>query len=345
LAGNVGTLLIVVSNGSVPPQAAALNDPVRAEAKNNVGTVTDTTYPGLTMTATSHPNSASAMTLLVGAGATGVSVGNTSATSSTKLTGVSSAQATATGVLHDLVLAAGVVKIGSVQSTAAAVSDGRTATSTGSTTLSGATVAGVPVTIDEAGIHASTVHEILPGQAEQTVNTALGNLGMSVRLIGSTTTSKAGMIRYAAGTLVFTWTPPPPPQGADTHQTIIFAVGGASVAVNAVPGYSGPQVGPSAAPFQPPAVVAPAVPPGGGWVPSVAGSSQPPSLAPTGTVPVTTPVTTAASQLPALPSPLGVAWLLAGTAVGALIGLGFFRRLPTSFAAAAGSKCPWEVSS
>ncbi|MDQ1536641.1 MAG: hypothetical protein QOE58_1034, partial [Actinomycetota bacterium] len=237
LAGNLGTLLIAASGGGVPDQVSVLNYPVRAEAKNNAGTVTNTGYPGLTMTATSRPASSSAQAELTGAdAASSLSVHNTRAESSTRLAGPASARASSKASLQALTIA-GVVKIASIQSTASAVSDGVKAAGAGSTTLQGATVAGVPVTIDDTGVHAATAHEVVPGQAQQTVNTALAQLGMSVNVVGPTTTAKGGMVRYVAASFVFTWLPPPPSKEADTHETIVLALGGAFAGAQATPAY------------------------------------------------------------------------------------------------------------
>ncbi|MDX6214856.1 MAG: hypothetical protein QOG99_440 [Frankiales bacterium] len=345
LAGNLGTLLIGASGGQVPDQASVLDDPVRAEAKNNEGSVSNKSYPGMTLLADSHPASASASAHLQGAQASAaLALGNTSADSSTVLVGASTAKATSTGSLHDFTLAGGAVSIASVRSSASVVSDGRKATGSGSTIVSGATVAGLPVAIDGSGVHAASASQALPGQAQQTVNTALRNLGMTIALIGPTTSTTAGTASYVAATLVVTWMPPPAPGGPNTHEKIVVTLGGASAAASAVPGYVVPTTGDLPSTALPPTL--PGSPGSTGQVapqPNVGGPVTQPTLAAGGVGPAIAPVNAASTQLPAIPGPLAIGWLLAGIAAALVLGLGYLRRLPTAFATATG-RCPWEVS-
>lgn len=341
LAGNLGTLLIA-ANPSVPQQASILDDPVRAEAKNNQGTVTNNSYPGMSLKASSFPALASASALLQGASVPGaLSVGTTSAVSTTQVVGASTVSATATGSLHNIKLAGGALGIASLQSSASALSDGRTATASGSTTVSGATVAGVPVTIDERGVHVAGSGQPIPSQVQDTVNSALASLGMTVTLIGPNKTITAGTARYVASTLVIIWTPP---QSPNPHEKIVIAFGGASVTAAAAPGFAFPVPGLLPPPSQPtlpaevglPAHVGQQVEPGTGI-----GVTPPTGRVP---APVTAPFPAATTAFAALPGALAIGWLVAWVALAAAFGLGLFRRLPTAFAAAATTRCPWENS-
>jgi hypothetical protein len=89
-------------------------------------------------------------------GAPGVSFGPMSAVSRSE---AKAAQAIteSTSELSNIDLGGGVVHIDSIKSTAKVVTDGIKAQATGGTMLSGATVAGVPVFIDQDGVHVATM--------------------------------------------------------------------------------------------------------------------------------------------------------------------------------------------
>jgi len=114
-----------------------------------------------------------------------------------KLTSIATAAANGIDVL------AGALHIDSVQSRAVASSDSRTATCDGSTTVSGATVGGVPVTIDNTGVHAQG-STVLPGvDPNAVVATVLATSGIDVRTLPDTDNcADANANRTSGGLLI-----------------------------------------------------------------------------------------------------------------------------------------------
>ena len=119
-------------------------------------------------------------------GGPGLSFGPMSATSHSE---AKAAQAIteSTSTLSNVDLGGGVVHIDSIVSTAKVVTDGAKATATGGTTLAGVTVAGVPVFIDQDGVHVATmgaggnpVNQVL----DAGVRAALQQAGISLELPG-----------------------------------------------------------------------------------------------------------------------------------------------------------------
>ena len=220
--GNLGTTILVLSD-KAPAGVTVLNDPVRAEARSG-GTQRSsyTTLPGtdLEAAATNDRVTASSRTgsqqLPVG------TVGAFSGDTSTVLTGATSARGTAKGLLNDLDLAGGVIHVGSVTSTAEATTDGIAADGKGTTTVSGMTVAGVPVTVDQDGLHVAGQGTPL---ATQTVTDAVQALGLTAVLTQPRVTRSTGQVRVTAGALVLSYT-----QGASTYA---FTVGRAAVGLTA----------------------------------------------------------------------------------------------------------------
>ncbi|MGB8651410.1 MAG: hypothetical protein WCD35_12195 [Mycobacteriales bacterium] len=337
LASSAGSLLITASNGQVPDSATALNDPVKAEARTSTGpdTVTYDQVPGTTMKAVAKDDRISAEASIDQAQATPFgSFGKTSGTSSTVLTGPSTAVATARSTVQDITLA-GVVHLGSVTSEATATTDGKQATVHGTTLVTGATIANVPVTIDEHGV--SVAGTSLPvSTATDTVNTALRNLGMTIALAQPNGKPDGASVTYNAGGVVLMWTPQP-------GYTATVVLGGANVSVVASPAFS----------FTMPAF---APPPMSGPVsaPVTGGTSSLPSLGSPGSAPapqlpgpvtagapnpVMAPVLAAAHAK--LPGGLPVAYVLLGVVGCGLIAAGL-RRLPDQVLAASAAACPLE---
>ena len=92
-----------------------------------------------------------------------------------------------TSELSDIDLGGGAVHIDSIKSIAKAVSDGTKADATGGTTLSGVTIAGVPVFIDQDGPHVATVGaggNPLNQVLDAGVRAALQQAGISLELPG-----------------------------------------------------------------------------------------------------------------------------------------------------------------
>lgn len=230
LAGNLGTLLIVAGEGQVPQEATILNSPVRAEARTGDEPQTNTDYPGAKMTASADPAEVTATAEVAQSAALPIGTfGNSASRSRTALTGVASAVSEAASSVQDVSLAGGVVKIGSVRSTATATTDGVTAKVEGRTTVTGMTIANVPVVVDQDGVRVADQSNPLNKTLSEAVNTAIKNAGMTIAISQPTTTGEGANLTYSAGSLVFFWQ-----QSETASMSAVF--GGASVTVAASPG-------------------------------------------------------------------------------------------------------------
>ncbi len=347
--GNLGTLLIVASGGQVPDQASALNDPVRAEAHNGNGTVTNTQYPGMSMTATVQRDLTAADGGLDGATSKGVySVGATDASSVSHLTGTSSAVTTARTRLHDVSIARGVVTIASLTSAATATTDGARAVGKSSTKITGMKIAGVPVEVDSTGVHVGPAGGDVPPQAAGVVRQALAQVGMTLAYSAPTSTRQGGDVDYAAGTLVIMWRPPPPPGQPDTHESITVLLGGATVSAHATRGtaYNPLQLGTTGGSGPAPGAGQPSAATGGqsgglpaadqrNVAPAETTGNQAPEVASVSASPVT-------NSGPSLPGELPAAWVLLGVFGAAAFGIGVLRRVPAIGALT--TACPREIA-
>ncbi|HWH28067.1 MAG TPA: hypothetical protein VNU26_03735 [Mycobacteriales bacterium] len=335
IAGNLGSVVVV---GGGPQQATALNTPVRAEARTGQepSKTSNTDYPGATMTASATATEVTALaetqtTTVPGAGAAGSISGSTRTT----LTGASTAVATAQSRITDLELAAGVLAIESLTSTAEGSTDAQTATARGATTVSGATVAGVPVTIDERGITVQTQSAPVNAIATEAVNQAVSNAGLSVAVSSPIITQDGSSVVYSAGSLVVSWEPQ-----EGNRATVVL--GGASVSLAAAEGFA----------FELPPVPAADPPQAGTGTVSV---DPGPAPADTGTAALDVPLpeappaagvaepeaapTTLASQRLALPAGNGVLLVLLALLGAGLVAAGL-KRLPDRVLAATAAVCP-----
>jgi len=242
--GNVGSLLIVAAGA--PDSVTALNDPVRAEnfSSSKDDTVTNNSVPGATMVATATATKVSASALIGSAQANALgSFGQISSSSSTTLTGPNSAEAVAHSQVQDITL--GPLHINAIVSDAKATTDGRTAVPSGHTVVTGATVNGVPVTIDEHGVTVQTNNVAFPSQATDAVNSALAQAGMTIAVSTPIGKPEGASVVYNAGGLTVVWAPPAPPSlpppapGLPKGGVASLMIGGAQVAVDASEGYGG----------------------------------------------------------------------------------------------------------
>jgi hypothetical protein len=320
LAGNLGSI-IIVSGG--PPEAKALNDPVRAEARNGNGpdTVTNTQYPGMTMSATAKDDFVSATTEIAQSQQSQAgNFNNTRSHTQVSVTGPTTAVAEAYSHADDISLAGGVVTIGSVTSTAKGTTDGVKASATGRTLVKDVKIAGVPVTIDERGVTVNGNNAPINKQLSDAVNTAISQAGMTIALSLPTGKPDRGNIVYNAGSLVFAWTTP--------GGSFMAILGGATVNLAAVQGGGfGLDLGDvgTVTPEQP----APFLPgrPGTAGTPGtvgaqpVTGTGPPPAIAPQKLAPVL-----ASNQIPLPKAPSPVYAVLGLLGVG-LLAVGM-RQLP-----------------
>ena len=331
LAGNLGSI-IIVSGG--PDQAKALNDPVRAEAHNSGGppTVTNTQYPGMTMSATAKDDIASATTEIAQSQQSQAGdFNNTTSHTQVAVTGPSTAVAEAYSHADDISLAGGVVTIGSVTSTAKGTTNGVTASATGHTVVKDMKIAGVPVTIDEHGVTVNGNNTPLNKQLTDTVNTAVSQAGMTFAFSLPSGKPDRGNIVYNAGSLVISWTTP--------GGSFMAILGGATVNLAAVQGVgfslnlgdTGGVTPPQSAAFVPGRPGTPGTP-GTVGTPAVTGAAPPPAIAPQTIAPAL-----AATRTP-LPKPMSPVYAVLGLLGVGLVVVGM-RQLPDRVLEARATHC------
>ena len=227
LAADIGSLIITASDGQVPDQARMLNTPVRAQVRTGQSpdTVTNTSVPGSTMKATAKADVASADAHVQSLDAASVGTfGPITTTTNTQLTGAKSAVSKASSTASDIDIA-GVLHIDSVVSTATGTTDGTTAKVTGHTEVSGATIAGVPVTIDENGVSIQG-NGVPLKTVTDAVNTAISQAGLILRVSEPQGKPTGAAANYDAGSLIAVWKP-------DAAHTFSVVIGGAAVSVKA----------------------------------------------------------------------------------------------------------------
>lgn len=342
LAGNLGSLIIVAGGDQVPPEARQLNSPIRAEARTGNGDalVENTDYPGARMAAQATATKVTASATVSDDTALPVgTAGQSSGTSTTQLTGPTAAVAEARSHVKDVSLA-GVVTFDSVTSTARATTDGTKADATGSTSTTGAEIAGVPVTIDERGVTVDSTSSPANTAATAIVNSAIAAAGMTIAVSEPTKVVDGGTVSYDAGSLVFVWEQQP-------GMRLTAILGGARVTASAAPGFSvelppggttGGTTGTTTGVVPPPTTGTAVAPP-----PAVPGTTTP--VVPQPAQPVAAPVLPVADGLagPRRQLPDG---LSPGVVALGLTGAGLFaagmRRLPDRVLETAPTACPDE---
>jgi hypothetical protein len=338
LAGNLGSLLITAGGSNVPPEASALNSPIRAEAHTG-GKPVVTDYPPAPAPVLAHMRAdAQATKVTADAALGGVqqptigSLGASTSRSVTELTGASAARATAHSEVQNLVIA-GVLTIGAVVSDAEATTDGTTAKASGHTVISGASVAGIPVSIDENGITADTQNVPIPSAAVDAVNSAIAGAGITVALSKPHGTPVGAGVAYDAGVLAIVWDIQPG-MGASIE------IGGAQVSVTSSPGYVPPSFsgsttgGSTGGGSSTGGAIAPPPLTGGTDVPSLPGGITPPTV--TGPQAFVPEPSGFRGALPHGLSP----WLGGLVVVGSFLTMAGLRRLPDRVLVASSSSCP-----
>ncbi|MDP9181918.1 MAG: hypothetical protein M3P04_03970 [Actinomycetota bacterium] len=340
LAGNLGTLLLTLGGSQVPPQAVALNSPIRAEARTGGTNPVITDYPPAPAPTIAHMKAEALATKVTAEAALGGvqqagvgTLGASSSRTSTVLTGPAEAKSTAHSEVQNITLGS-VLNIGGVVSDATATTDGKTAKASGHTIVTGATVAGIPVSIDENGITVDAQNVPFPKAATDAVNSALAGAGITVALSEAHGTPVGPSVTYDAGALVVLWK-------MQEGTALSVTLGGAQVAVTAAPGLGclfnctpGGTTGGTT---------------GTGVVGTTGGTSVPGTLDPgtlpgTGVVPPTGPgPVTLEPQAQAFTGrmPHGLSpWLGALAALGSVLVMAGLRRLPDRVLVASSAACP-----
>jgi hypothetical protein len=321
VGASVGSAAVLLG---APPQAMILNDPFVARARSGTGArdVTNTMLPGSTMEAHAGADDvrAASSTSLVQQAAS--VAGATTATAQVRLTGPARATGEATSSVRDVTVA-GVVHVAAVTSRATGSTDGLHAEATGSTVVSGLTVAGQAVTIDDTGLHVAGVG-VPADQALDAVAAVLAQAQVTLALGPPTRHVQAGRVEYATGSLLIST-----PVG-------ILSLGGAQLRLTATRAPSFLPAPAAAAPLPPPApqpaVAAPpvtAVPPPSGPAPDA------------GPLPAVVRSVLAALRPLGITTGYGPAWLPAGLLLALLAGA-VLRRVPATVLPAPPPPCPTE---
>jgi hypothetical protein len=325
IGSHLGTTIVVA--GGAPEQFEALDDPAVAYARSGSGDadVTNTSVPGATMHATATKQKATALAAAEGTEALATTAGSTSTQSAVQLIGPTSATGSAQSTVRDVTVG-GLVHIASVTSTATGTTDGAHADAKGSTTVSGVTVNGIGVTVDEHGVSVAGT-SVLPADAADAVTDALAQAQITLTLTKPVKRVTGGRVEYAAGSLVATT-----PLGTLT-------LGGAQLVLSATLSDDGPVA-------EPPVPVPGAVLPTGAGVPPLgqpsgvpAGGSVLPSQRPD------RPPAVADSPLALVPlsvrSGYGWAWVASGLLLTFLTASGLLA-LSSRWLAPDLSGCPLE---
>jgi hypothetical protein len=315
-----------------------LNDPYKAEAQSGTGDPTVTNSgQGVEMVATATTSKAMAATTMAGQKLPGLgdTFGATSTASSVTLKGAYTAVIDAVSSMRDIKLGGGVIKIAAVRSVAHATSDGKTASGNASTIVNGMKINGVPVTVDNKGIHVQGQGSDRPSMDQ--LNKVLKNAGFAIYVADPTKTIKGPAATLFSGQLIITQDQKDYVSSANDTK-VVMSFGGAGINADTSRGYvfnGTPVPLPSSSPPPPvgssgggaPGV---SVPPttGGGDVPApVVDDAPPPQQAPV-----------LAAQKSGLPGGISPAWVVVVLLGAGLIAAGL-KRLPDQVLAAGGPAC------
>lgn len=332
-----------------PPEVySSLNNPYKAETQTGTGPKSTTlSNPGVDMSATSTATKVVADATVSGSNQPGLSnaAGKTTANTTIQVTGPHTVTVSALGTAQDISLGAGAITIDSVRSTAQATTDGIKAVGTATTTVTGMKVGGVPVTVDQDGIHVNGTGSDAASTAQ--LNALLKQTGFAVYVTAPSRTVAGGSITLDAGSLIVEQTNDQYTSQANaTGRMLVFGgsriIAGAGVAdAFEAPTLSEPQTAAPAA--------VPGAPTGGGS----AGTPIPPIDSPPLVAPppdltggsVAAPLPEVAPQTQALgytlPGGIPLVWTLSLLA-GAGLFMAGLRRLPDEVLTDRGPACPIE---
>jgi hypothetical protein len=314
-----------------------MNDPYRAEVQSGTGNPVDKqSNPGVNMEAAATSSLVRATTVMAGSQTPGIGdrLGTSLTDTVINLTGPNTAVVDAVSVMRNVSLGGGAVTINSIVSTAHAVTTGKTATGTASTTVNGMKVGGVPVTLDDKGVHIDGQGQPLPSL--DALNSMLKQAGFQLVVADPTKVIKGASAQLFSGQLIFTQDNPQYTSGLNDSKTVV-TLGGASIRADSSLAFvfnAGPLPLPAAS-------VPPPVSTGGNVPPATTGGN----LGPTGNVPppqVATPAAGGPPQLAAdrsaLPSGISAGWVVAVLLGSALLAAGL-KRLPDQLFTDRGPAC------
>ena len=346
--GPLGQLPVPIPDAisqAVHQTAPAANYPIKAEARS--GSAPDGKFdagPGSTLTAHADANRVEGVGAIQGADLPGVATYGSTRTVSNSTVDAGVGKAVATSAVHDIDLG-GVVKVKSVTSTAQAQTDGKGSSTDGGTVVSGMTIGGQPVSVDQGGVKVGDQSTPINAAASQIVNQALAGMKMQVFLSQPQVTHDGASASYNAGSLLFFWNPP----GSQNVFTASF--GGARVSVASAPAFdvNAPTVAAvSTAPSDTGGPASPAVAPAASPSPSAAGAAALPSVGaapaarPSGPAPAGSPRSTLDGLLAAARfRGFGFGWVVAALAGVGMLALGS-RRLVADVLDRPARACPLD---
>src|SRR5205807_9516117 len=130
---------------------------------------------------------------------------------------------------EDVNLGAGVIKIGSVTSTAQATTNGTTASSTGRTVVHDMTIGGQHAYVDESGVHIGDQGQPANAVADEIANSALSGAGFKFFTSKPQSHQAGASADYTAASLYVLW--------QTSGGTWTYSFGGARVSVTSAPGF------------------------------------------------------------------------------------------------------------
>ena len=313
------------------PVYQSLNDSYKAsvQSSDNKTTVTKSN-PGVDMTATANSKLTAATTVMAGEKLPGLgdTFGMTTSSSSIKLTGPNTAVIDAVSLMRNVKLGGGALSFDSIKSVAHAVTDGKKASGSTSTVVNGMKIAGVPVTVDNKGVHIKGQGSSLPSL--DALNSALENAGFSVYVANPSKKVKGASVNLFSGQLIVMQDNPQYTSNAN-DSAIVMSFGGAGIAADTNRAFQ----------FTPPPPIGsqPAAPTAANPGSAPAASTSLPGTTPTapevaGETPAGAPPVLAAAERK-LPGGIAAGWVVV-----ALLGSGFIaaglKRLPDRVLAATG---------
>lgn len=312
----------------------ALNDSYKAEVQSSDSKPTVTkSGPGIQMTATATQSETGATTTIAGAQLPGVgdTFGTTTTTSTIKLTGPNTAVIDAVSVARDIKLGGGALTISSVKSVAHAVTDGKKATGDTSTVVNGMKIGGVPVTVDNTGIHVQGNGQALPSL--DALNSALKQSGFTIFVAAPTKKISGANADLFSGQLVVMQKNPQYTSNAN-DSAIILSFGGAGIdeQTNRALQFHLPGVTPPPAGTPTPGSSGPS----SAGVPPVSGITTPSGSTGTQQPVVAAPLLAAARN--SLPGGIAAGWVAMALVGSGLIAAGL-KRLPDRVLAETGGSC------
>jgi hypothetical protein len=289
--------------------------------------------PGVDMVATANQKLTSAATVMAGAklGGSGDTFGDTTTSSVIKLTGPNKAVIDAVSLMRNVKIGGGALTIDSVKSVAHATTDGKKATGSTGTVVNGMKIGGVPVTVDNKGVHIQGQGSKLPSL--DALNKSLKQAGFSVYVADPTRKVNGAAVDLFSGQLIVMQDNPQYTSNAN-DSAIIMSFGGAGIQADTNRGFQ----------FTPPPPIT--TPPG-----TTPATNPGTAAVPNTSVPGTTPAAPeVAGQTPAGAPPVLAAaerklpgGIAAGLVVLCVLGSGLIaaglKRLPDRVLATTGGAC------